>query len=486
MKKKRIGLAHGVFDVLHSGHLLFFKECKKYCDELIVSITDDKFVNKGPDRPIYTSQERLELISSFKFVDKVLISKDFTPIKLIQRLKPNYYFKGSDYNNFSDDLSGNISKEKKMIEKFGGQIKILNTKQTSSSSIINKNFNFLSKDLKKTLRSIDKKSILNFFKENRNKKSSKKILIFGEPIVDKYTYVQILGKSQKNQIISTNETDKKMLGGGTMLVALFLTNFFNKVDYLCVNNSFNKNLFKKFLNKNINKIFVNDLMSKITIKNRFIGNYKGERLFQNNKNNNQSLTKNGEIQLVNLFKKIIKKYDKVILFDFGHGLIGQKVLNFVNKNKDKFYINCQSNSSNFGFNLATKYSGGHTVCMDEMEFRLCVGDNSNSIDFLIDKNKKFINRFKNFIITRGKEGCFFVNNKKKYFVPVVFKSSSDTTGAGDIFFSSILFLSLMSKLGIREKVLISHITAGIHSTENSNFKDNNFNIIYKIFSNLIK
>ena len=54
-----------------------------------------------------------ELIKNFKFVNKVIISKDFTPTKLIQELKPNYYFKGSDYNNFSDDLSGNISKEKK-------------------------------------------------------------------------------------------------------------------------------------------------------------------------------------------------------------------------------------------------------------------------------------------------------------------------------------------------------------------------------------
>ena len=58
MKKKIVGLAHGVFDVLHSGHLIHFEECKKYCDKLIVSITDDKFVNKGPDRPFFNSNER--------------------------------------------------------------------------------------------------------------------------------------------------------------------------------------------------------------------------------------------------------------------------------------------------------------------------------------------------------------------------------------------------------------------------------------------
>ena len=56
--------------------------------------------------------------------------------------------------------------------------------------------------------------------------------------------------------------------------------------------------------------------------------------------------------------------------------------------KNKFFINCQSNSSNFGFNLPTKYKGGHTICMDEVEFRLSVSDKYNSIDTLIDKNIK--------------------------------------------------------------------------------------------------
>ena len=164
MIKKKIGLAHGVFDVLHSGHLLHFKECKKYCDKLIVSITDDAFVNKGPGRPIFNSSERVELIKNFRFVDQVIINKDYTAIKLINKIKPNYYFKGNDYSDFSNDLTGNISKEKKTVEKHGGKILILDTKNSSSSSIINQNFNFLSKDLKKKLKRIDKVKVLNFFK----------------------------------------------------------------------------------------------------------------------------------------------------------------------------------------------------------------------------------------------------------------------------------------------------------------------------------
>ena len=128
IKKKKIGLAHGVFDVLHSGHLMHFEECKKHCDFLIVSITDDKYVNKGPNRPFFNSSERFRFLKSIKFIDKVLINKDFTPIKLINKIKPDYYFKGKDYTNLLEDYTGNIIKEKKTVEKNGGRLFITNNK----------------------------------------------------------------------------------------------------------------------------------------------------------------------------------------------------------------------------------------------------------------------------------------------------------------------------------------------------------------------
>ena len=53
--KKKIVLCHGVFDLLHIGHLDYFKEAKKYGDILLVTITEDKFVNKGIGRPYFNS-----------------------------------------------------------------------------------------------------------------------------------------------------------------------------------------------------------------------------------------------------------------------------------------------------------------------------------------------------------------------------------------------------------------------------------------------
>ena len=52
-KRKKIVLCHGVFDVVHSGHLNYLKKAKELGDTLIVSVTSDKFVNKGPGRPVF-------------------------------------------------------------------------------------------------------------------------------------------------------------------------------------------------------------------------------------------------------------------------------------------------------------------------------------------------------------------------------------------------------------------------------------------------
>ena len=56
-KGKKISLAHGVFDVVHIGHIEYFKEAKKLSDILIVSITADKFVNKGLNRPFFKEKD---------------------------------------------------------------------------------------------------------------------------------------------------------------------------------------------------------------------------------------------------------------------------------------------------------------------------------------------------------------------------------------------------------------------------------------------
>ena len=88
---KKIILCHGVFDLLHIGHINYFKSAKKLGDILVISVTDDQFVNKGPGRPAFKIDDRVKFLKEIDCIDYVCISNATTSEKIIKNLKPNFY-----------------------------------------------------------------------------------------------------------------------------------------------------------------------------------------------------------------------------------------------------------------------------------------------------------------------------------------------------------------------------------------------------------
>ena len=99
LKKKKIVLCHGVFDLVHLGHIEHFKSAKKFGDYLIVSLTKDKFIKKGPGRPLFNELQRMEYLNNIKIVDQVIISNSESSIDVINLIKPDFYIKGPDYKD---------------------------------------------------------------------------------------------------------------------------------------------------------------------------------------------------------------------------------------------------------------------------------------------------------------------------------------------------------------------------------------------------
>ena len=96
---KIIGFTNGCFDLLHTGHISYLKSAKQKCDILILGLNSDESIRKlkGKNRPIVEEKDRVEILSSFPFIDKIVVFDEVTPIKLIKRIKPNIIFKGKDY-----------------------------------------------------------------------------------------------------------------------------------------------------------------------------------------------------------------------------------------------------------------------------------------------------------------------------------------------------------------------------------------------------
>ncbi len=486
-EKKIVALLHGVFDILHVGHIRYFEDIKKYSDKLIISLTDDEFVNKGPGRPFFKIKERIKMLSKIDLVDFITISKSETAEKVIKIIKPNIYAKGNDYKNKKNDITKNIYKEIKAIKSVGGKFITSNTPMHSSTNIINKETDFLSDDLKNYIKDIDRENLKSKFGLFFKSKLNKKILILGEPIIDVYNYVLIQGKSSKNNILSSKHLSTSTFGGGTILVANILKDFLNKIDFVTFENSYNKKYINQFLkNKKINIKKISNKNCKYIIKKRFIDKYSNNRLYQINFNDEHSIINDAGSKINDYIIKNHKKYDHIVVFDFGHNLINTKVVKTLSKLNKKTYINCQSNSSNFGFNLVNKYSKANSISMDEQEFRLSVQDKNKSIKELIKINKNFISKFKNFIITMGRYGCYHVSNKSILFSPTVYSTFKDTTGSGDVFFSIYIALKISNKFTDKEICLICHIAAGLHANNIGNEKIFDLNLLYKAIDLVLK
>ncbi len=76
-------LCYGVFDLLHYGNLKHFEEAKSICDYLIVSITADKFVKKGFNRPIHKKNERKKIIKNIEYIEHLIISNFRMALKVL-------------------------------------------------------------------------------------------------------------------------------------------------------------------------------------------------------------------------------------------------------------------------------------------------------------------------------------------------------------------------------------------------------------------
>ena len=194
-KGKRVVLCHGVFDLLHIGHINHFKEAKKLGDILVVTVTQDKYVNKGPNRPIFSLNTRMELIAALKDIDYVAPNIYSNAIQLIKMLKPSIYCKGKDYKNYNLDATNQIKKEVLAIKSVGGRIIHTDTELFSSSKIINQTNLDLTNEQKSLINKIKKNK--NFNNDSKilstmNSFSDIKVLIIGETIIDEYVYEKAL------------------------------------------------------------------------------------------------------------------------------------------------------------------------------------------------------------------------------------------------------------------------------------------------------
>ena len=436
----KLVLCHGVFDLFHIGHLRHLKSARDFGDVLIVSLTGDKYVNKGPDRPAFPSAMRAEVMAALEMVNYVAIVEGPSAVPSITAVKPHFFVKGVEYFDPKQDITGKIIDERELVESFGGELTFTQDITFSSSNLLNSYFAFQDETARGYLASRRRSDLQNKIKSLLERVAEMRFVVIGETIIDRYVYVDAMGKSAKENIIATLQRNEEVFAGGAVAVANNLAALTPNVELItfvgdpALGDNY-EDLVQESLNPAIKVNFVRRPGAPTVRKTRFVEPTYVRKLFEVYDMDDRAVPPEVEDGFHQLLSDALATADGAIVCDFGHGMVGQHTVNLLQQKARFLAVNTQSNAGNIGYNLINKYTHADLICIDAMEARLAVRDKHASISKIVADRLPELIDCENILVTDGRRGCYVSASDGAAHIPSFGTTVVDTVGAGDAFFA---------------------------------------------------
>lgn len=430
-RQKKAILCHGVFDVVHPGHMRHLAYAKSKANILIASITSDRFIKKGIYRPHIPEDLRALNLAAFEMVDYVMVDDHETPLDTLSDLKPDYFAKGFEYT--STGLPPATQEESDIVESYGGKMIFTPGDVVYSST----------KLLDQAMPNVQLEKLLMLMQQNGltfaglrdtvEKLSNYHVHVVGDTIVDTYTRTTFIGGQTKTPTFSVLYQGHDDYIGGAGVVSQHLRAAGAKVTFSTV---LGDDQLKEFVIDGLNESGVDvcpiiDPTRPTTQKNAIIsGNY---RLLKVDTLDNRTISDEILGELIKSIKK--NKTDAVVLSDFRHGIFNRMSVPVINKAlpASTFKVADSQVASRWG-NI-TEFKGFDLITPNEREARFALGDQDStmgSLSALLQESAKY----KNLILKLGDRGIFCAtqneNMRDSYFSIDSFAFNVvDAVGAGD-------------------------------------------------------
>lgn len=435
---KRVVQCHGVFDLLHPGHIRHFEEARQQGDVLVVTVTPDRFVNKGPGRPAFKESLRLESLAALSCVDYVVLNETPTAVGAIYSVKPNIYVKGVEYKEHSKDITGKIREEVEAVQKGGGEIYYTNDLVFSSSSLINRYLDTADEEIKAFTKTLQKDFTLDNLLDKLEELRQTRVMIVGDAIIDEYQYVEPLGQSGKGlHMTALCKTSEQFLGG-SLIIANHVAEFAD--DVTLITSMDPKHPMLKSLSPKVKRVIV---PSKETLTKKRYVMRDGETLTKLFETYSMNSLPNESEALKKLIQEEAQDRDLALICDFGNGLISPDLADELSKLPCFKAVNTQVNSGNRGFNVVTRYSQADFVSLNEVEVRLAAHDRYRKIDAIAKELQERL-KCSYLSVTQGVRGMSCFEKERGFHVPALMTHAIDRVGAGDSYLS-LAALSLAKK-----------------------------------------
>jgi rfaE bifunctional protein kinase chain/domain/rfaE bifunctional protein nucleotidyltransferase chain/domain len=434
---RRIVHCHGVFDLLHVGHLRYFQEAKALGDVLVVTLTTDRFVNKGPHRPAFPEQLRAEVLAGLECVDFVAINPHPTAVEAIRAIRPDVYVKGPDYADPSKDPTGGIRAEEEAVRATGGRIAFTTGQLFSSTSLINQHMSTLPPEVQAWVADFSRRHPASEWVPLLEQARGLKVLLIGEPIIDEYVYCEAIGKSSKEPTMVVKRLSEEKFAGGILAAANHVASFCDEV--ACLTQLGTDNSHEAFiesrLRPNVKRIFLHRRNSPTIVKRRLVENYFFLKLMEVYEINDAPLPPEEDDAVCQALMEHVPKYDVVIVIDFGHSMLTERARKIIRERARFLAVNAQCNAGNLGHHALSKYPAADYMTATETEVRIESRDRHGDLTSLTRELYEKLGCGQ-LIVTRGKHGCLCCDPREGLVsIPAVAGKVVDRIGAGDAFLS---------------------------------------------------
>jgi rfaE bifunctional protein kinase chain/domain len=381
-REDKVIMCHGVFDVVHPGHVRHLLYAKSKAPILIASLTADQHINKGEYRPHIPQDLRAINLAAFEFVDYVLIDAFATPLENLKIIKPDIFAKGYEYAA-SNEVSQKTENEIEVVRSYGGEIVFTPGDVVySSTSLLNLSPPSLKVEKLMMLLSRHNLTFADLY-QSIDGFVGKKVHVVGDTIVDSYTNCVMIGGQTKTPTISVQFESKTDILGGAGIVAEHLKSAGAEVTFSSVigDDDLGKFVQNKLQSSGIiNEIIIDKNRPTVNKNAIVVGTY---RLLKVDTLDNSSIS---DEVLGDLTANIANiDCDALIFSDFRHGIFNRRTINkIIAAIPDRVFKVADSQVASRWGNILD-FKGFDLITPNEREARFSLADQDSGIRALASR-----------------------------------------------------------------------------------------------------
>lgn len=374
-RPKKVIMCHGVFDVVHPGHLRHLIYAKGKADILVASLTADRHITKGTHRPHVPQDLRALNLAAFEIVDFVLIDPKDKPLDTLQQLKPDFFAKGYEYN--ANSINPKTKEELDLISSYGGEVIFTPGDIVySSSQLIEMEPPNLR--IEKLLMLMDSSGIsFETLRSTLSQFFGKKVHVLGDTIVDSLTQCAMIGGQTKTPTMSVLFQEKRDYIGGAAIVAEHLRAAGADVVFSTVlgDDQYKTYVLSSLEAKKIQTRAIIDHTRPTTNKNAIV--VGGYRLLKVDTLDNRSISDDIQKHLISAIQDI--PTEAVVFADFRHGIFNRRTIPGLIQAIPKNCLKVADSQVASRWGNITDFSGFDLITPNEREARFAMGDQDSGI-----------------------------------------------------------------------------------------------------------